>query len=567
MWTTSAFVIAATCVAANKAETSGKVVTTASGAIQGIVRATTTGSVNAFLGVPFAEPPIGDLRFKKPIPKNRWEGVLNATALPPLCPQTPAQFNSFFKITASDAVSEDCLFLNVFSPARSDPDLKPVVVYFHGGAFTYGGISMKIFDPSELAVRGDLVVVVVAYRLGALGFLHMGVEEAPGNVGLYDQLLALRWVRDNARAFGGDADKVTIMGESVGSISVAIHLVWPKSEGLFRRAFMQSGSPLGTHFIMNKTQATRKANAIVTYFNCDKSEDGSRRLDTEDVVACLRSKDFRDILKATASFNPTGLDGFLPLTGEEFLTGEPGEALAGVTLNAREVLVSVCEAEGDFFVHYLLSQAQILSELSLLTKQQMEMLMKVVVTAVTSADLSRIVEHYFDRVTSNNGKEVAYAASDLIGDLLFVCPTLEFAKGLTSGQRASVHAFVFSHKLSFAGWPEWMRPTHADDIVFTLGSALSEDIIPTDADVEAIEKFINVISTFSRTGVPQAINGTNWPKFNEDEQYLRIADGPAVLGTHFRQASCDFLNRILRYERKHRGFYSSASEKKFEDEL
>ncbi|KAH9368377.1 hypothetical protein HPB48_012693 [Haemaphysalis longicornis] len=138
MWTTSAFVIAATCVAANKAETSGKVVTTASGAIQGIVRATTTGSVNAFLGVPFAEPPIGDLRFKKPIPKNRWEGVLNATALPPLCPQTPAQFNSFFKITASDAVSEDCLFLNVFSPARSDPDLKPVVVYFHGGASPTG---------------------------------------------------------------------------------------------------------------------------------------------------------------------------------------------------------------------------------------------------------------------------------------------------------------------------------------------------------------------------------------------------------------------------------------------
>lgn len=550
MWIIVASVVAATCLAANKAETlcSEQVVTTTSGAIRGIIRNTTTGSVNAFLGIPFAEPPIGDLRFKKPIPKKPWEGVLNATSLTPLCPQIPAYVNEYFKITEADLVSEDCLFLNVFAPARTVPDLKPVVVYIHGGAFAYGGIPLKIFDPSELAVRGDLVVVVVSYRLGAFGFLHMGVEDAPGNMGLYDQRLALRWVRDNARAFGGDADRVTIMGESAGSISVGLHLISPKSEGLFRRAIMQSGSPFSGQFVMNETQAARKANAIVTYLGCDKDKDSSQKLGKEDVVACLRSKDFRDILKATESFNPMGLDGFFPITGEEFLPEKPGAALARVTPNAQEVLVSVCEAEGDFFVYYLLTEIQNLSDISLVTKRQMELFMRVLVSAMTSAEPEQIIKHYFDHVSAKKGKEVAHAASDLLGDLLLLCPTLGFAKGLSSGQNTSVHAFLFSHKLSFVGWPEWMRPTHADDIFFTLGSALSQDVNPTEADVKATENLVNVISTFSHTGVPQVINGTEWPKFNEDQQYLHIREGPAVLGKHLRKTSCDFLNKIQPYE-------------------
>ncbi|KAH9368379.1 hypothetical protein HPB48_012691 [Haemaphysalis longicornis] len=493
-------IVAATRLAAIMADTSGQVVTTTSGTIRGIVRTTTTGSVNAFLGIPFAEPPIGELRFKKPVPKKPWEGVLNTTALPPLCPQSPAHVNAYFQVTEADAMSEDCLFLNVFAPAGNDADLKPIVVYIHGGGFTFGGISMKIFDPSELAARGDLVVVVAAYRLGALGFLYMGVEDAPGNMGLYDQLLALRWVRDNANAFGGDADKVTIMGESAGSISVGIHLISPKSEGLFRRAVMQSGSAFSNQLKMDKARSARKARAIVTYFTCDKRENGSRNLSMKDFVACLRSKNYRDILKATESFNPTKLDGFFPVAGEEFLPEKPGVLLERVAPNAREVLVSVCAAEGDFFVYYLLTKLQRLNDINLLTKCQVDLFLTAILTAITRAEPEEIIEHYFDHINLGNGTEVAYAASDLLGDLLFLCPTLGFAKWLSSRQHTSVYAFLFSHKLSFLGWQEWMRPTHADDIFFTLGSALSMGVKPSGSDVKATEKFVDVISTFSHTG-------------------------------------------------------------------
>lgn len=549
MWITFAAFVAATCVVADKAESTGRVVTTTSGAVRGITRATTTGSVNAFLGIPFAEPPIGELRFKKPVPKKPWEGVLNTTALPPMCPQSPAHVNAYFEVTEADPMSEDCLFLNVFAPVGNDSDPKPIVVYIHGGGFTFGGISMKIFDSAELAARGDLIVVVAAYRLGALGFLYMGAEDAPGNMGLYDQLLALHWVKDNARAFGGDADKVTIMGQSAGSISVGLHLISPKSGGLFRRAFMQSGSPFTGQFLMNKSQSARKTKAIVTYLGCDKGDDGSQNLGSEAVVACLRSKDFRDVLKATESFSPIGLDGFFPIVlEEEFLPEKPAAALARGTPNAKDVLVSVCEAEGDFFIHYLLTEVQNLNDVSLLTKRQMELFLRVILTALTSADTEQLMKHYFDQVGAKAGKEVAYAAGDLVGDVLLLCPSLDFAKGLSSGQNTSVHAFLFSHQLSFVGWPEWTRPTHADDIFFTLGSALSQDVKPSEADVKATENLINVISTFSRTGVPQDINSTNWPKFNEDQQYLHFRDGPTVLGKHLRQSSCDFLNRIAPYE-------------------
>ncbi|KAL1418755.1 hypothetical protein MTO96_025784 [Rhipicephalus appendiculatus] len=193
------------------------VLSTACGDVRGIIRTTTTGPVLAFLGIPFAEPPLGERRFKKPTPKKPWKGVLNASSLPPMCPQVPVRVNNHFEVKAADLFSEDCLFLNVFKPVRNHGStLKRVVVFVHGGAFTFGGIYLKIFDASELAVRGDLVVVTIAYRLGPFGFLYLGTEEAPGNMGLYDQQLAMRWVRENARSFGGDPDVITAMGQSAG---------------------------------------------------------------------------------------------------------------------------------------------------------------------------------------------------------------------------------------------------------------------------------------------------------------------------------------------------------------
>ncbi|KAL1418753.1 hypothetical protein MTO96_025782 [Rhipicephalus appendiculatus] len=334
---------------------------------------------------------------------------------------------------------------------------------------------MKIYDASELAVRGDLVVVTIAYRLGPLGFLYIpGTEDAPGNVGLYDQQLAMQWVKDNARSFGGDPDAITAMGQSAGAISIGFHLSSPSSVGLFQRAFLQSGSPFIRAFVSSPAQAQARANMLADYLDCKTRN--SHELSASEMVTCLRSKNVSDILVAAESFNTAGLDGFFPVLGADFVPEKPGKALALTPPVARDILV--------------------------------------LLGAIANFDTEPILKRYFDPVTAKKGVDVVRAASDLFGDFLFGCPALSIARAL-SAANASVHVLRYSEQLSFLDWPGWIRPTHGDDIVFSLGSALSLAGRPSAEDVKATENMINVVATFSRTGVPKVVNGTTWRRFDE----------------------------------------------------
>lgn len=538
--------VAAGCLVAGVAEECQFVVHTTCGATRGIVRSTTAGPVLAFLGIPFAESPLGEHRFKKPTPKKPWQGVLNATSLRPMCPQNPTRIHNYFAVTEADPVSEDCLFLNVFKPVRNDSALRPVVVYIHGGAFLFGGIAMKIFDASELSVRGDLVVVTIAYRLGPLGFLYMGTEEAPGNMGLYDQQLALQWVKDNARSFGADPDVITVMGESAGAISVGIHLLSPSSDGLFQRAFMQSGSPFIGVFVSSPMKAASSTDMLAAYLDCKERD--SRELSATEVVTCLRSKDVGDILEAAESLHTAKFDGFVPFLGGDFVPEKLGKAFARVPPNARDVLVSVCEAEGDALIKYLLGAFNIVENLDKVTARRMEAVMRLPLSRVlVGTDIDAIMERYLGPVAGQNGIEVARAASDLLGDWMFGCPALSMANALAAAN-GSVHVLRYSERLSFIDWPEWVRPTHSDDIVFSLGSSLSLGRHPSDADVKATENMINIVSTFTRTGVPKVTDGTKWPKFGKEGEYLHIRNGSSAQEKHFFESTCNFWHKVLPHD-------------------
>lgn len=196
--------------------------------------------VNVFLGIPYAQPPIGDLRLRKPVPKQNWSATLNATRRPHQCRQNPQEWPAF--PGKSTNCSEDCLYLNLWAPADGIPgELRPVMVWIHGGDFILGSSSWDYYDGSMLSAYGEVVVVSMNYRLGRLGFLNAGTEEAPGNQGLYDQKLALQWVKDNALYFGGNASAVTLFGQDAGAASIAMHMMSPLSSGLFNRAILQSG--------------------------------------------------------------------------------------------------------------------------------------------------------------------------------------------------------------------------------------------------------------------------------------------------------------------------------------
>ena len=197
----------------------------------------------AFLGIPFAAPPTGPRRFCAPQPAKSWSGVRTANAFGNSAIQGTSPMPG---TAASGPRDEDCLYLNVYTPA-ADNRKRPVFFWIHGGGFTLGSGSEPLYDGSRLATRGDIVVVTIHYRLGALGYLHLGGHGgdkwgATANAGQLDQIAALEWVRDNITTFGGDPANVTIAGESAGSMAAATLLAMPAASGLFKRAVLQSGA-------------------------------------------------------------------------------------------------------------------------------------------------------------------------------------------------------------------------------------------------------------------------------------------------------------------------------------
>ncbi len=225
--------------------TDSNIVRTESGPVSG----TTSGGIRAYLGIPYAAPPTGDLRWRPPVPAQSWQGTRPATAYGPACPQVVPR--DTFAGAQPGNMSEDCLYLNVWTPARNPDDKLPVMVFIHGGSFLEGGGSIPLYNGTNLAKKG-VVLVNLNYRLGPLGFLahpaltNESLKNTSGNYGLQDQAAALKWVKKNIAGFGGDPNRVTIFGESAGAASVLVHLASNDTRGLYQQAIVESG-PLWTN--------------------------------------------------------------------------------------------------------------------------------------------------------------------------------------------------------------------------------------------------------------------------------------------------------------------------------
>lgn len=225
--------------------------------------------VSVWKGIPYAKPPVGSLRFRAPERPDSWEGIRDASSFSAVGLQTQREIMSFFGNDVSNT-SEDCLYLNVWSPAADDKK-RPVLVWIHGGSFVSGSGSADWYDGTSFAEQGDVVVVTINYRLGVFGFLHLGElsgEEyaSSGNCGILDQVAALEWVQENISAFGGDPNNVTVFGESAGAMSIGVLLGFPSAQGLFHRAILQSGTAA---FVHTPQTATKVANGLLAALQID----------------------------------------------------------------------------------------------------------------------------------------------------------------------------------------------------------------------------------------------------------------------------------------------------------
>ncbi|KAG5274060.1 hypothetical protein AALO_G00158710 [Alosa alosa] len=247
--------------------------------------------VHAYLGVPFATPPVGNLRLAPPQPLQGWEGVRDATQLPPMCVQdrtiTDGLLEAVGLVMDPLEASEDCLYVNVYTPAQPAKEAKlPVMVWIHGGGFIMGCASN--FDGSVLAAYQNVVVVTIQYRLGMLGFFSTGDDNAPGNLGLLDQVAALEWVQKNIHSFGGDPSSVTIFGESAGGVSVSLLVLSPLSTGLFHRAIAESGTADLVGLI--NTDPLTTAKIVANVLNCEGTK-------PDQIVDCVMRMSVEDIVK------------------------------------------------------------------------------------------------------------------------------------------------------------------------------------------------------------------------------------------------------------------------------
>ena len=422
----------------------GPVVPTGDGPVRGM----TAGSIDEFLGIPYAAPPTGHLRWRPPQPPAKWQGVRDATQFGPTCPQPPSPF------VPPGPISEDCLYLNVYTPARTGGDLgsggqggRPVLVWIHGGGLVQD--ASRNYDPAKLAADG-VVAVTINYRLGALGFLaHPALASRPGgpsgNYGLMDQQAALRWVRDNIARFGGSPHNVTIAGESAGGLSVLAHMVSAGSRGLFQKAIIESGS-----FALNQQPlATAEAagQAFAAQHGCP-----------DQTAACLRHLPVSDLVDPNFVEIPGVVDG-------KVLTEPIGTALAAGRFARVPVLNGTNHEEEALFVALGLTVSQgtdvpIPGRKVTLASYQADI---AVALGVTAARAAQIAAEY-PPGTDDSSATVAFTT--LVGDASFACPALQIDQ--LTAQRAPTYAYEFNDDNA----PQLFTPAGFLPAVATHGSEL-----------------------------------------------------------------------------------------------
>jgi para-nitrobenzyl esterase len=317
-------------------------VETTLGSVAGSVR----DDVHVFKAIPYAAPPVGPLRFRAPQPAAPWAGTRDATHYGPVAPQTPSPMETMFGGPEPVQSEADCLTLNVFTPAP-DGARRPVMVWIHGGAFVNGSGATPWYDGTAFARNGDVVLVTINYRLGALGFLHLDelsdafAGTGSGNVGILDQVAALEWVRDNAEAFGGDPNNVTAFGESAGAMSVGTLLGLPAAKGLFVKAIPQSGA---AHHARPTDVATDVARKFLAEAGLSADADG---------VAQLQELPIETLMAAQASLLPkTAASGglaFAPVVDGIVLPERPIDAIGGGSAADVAVLIGTTRDEMKLF--------------------------------------------------------------------------------------------------------------------------------------------------------------------------------------------------------------------------
>jgi para-nitrobenzyl esterase len=502
----------------------GPVVKTAQGDVQGFIKE----NVNMFYGIPYAAPPVGDLRWKTPQPHANWEGVRKTTSAPPLC------FQSMLYMQRGQ---EDCLYLNVATPDIKPAKPKPVMVWFHGGGFI-GGDGLQGTPLQRLAARGDVVVVSLQYRVGALGFMaHPALsaesektnnQSVSGNYGLMDQQAALRWVRDNIGAFGGDSKNVTIFGESAGGMSVCAHLASPVSAGLFKQAIIQSGPCTKNN--ADLSAAEKQGEWLAIRAGCE----GRGNL-----LQCLRDKKPEEILQALPNdpafvFGEGDFGVWGPVTDGHILPESIQQSFQSGRFNRVPVINGNNDDEGSLMVMFSHEY-----RFKPLQAEDYEKRIRYLV-----GDNQTIIDKVKARYPLEKYEDPGAALAAVLGDEFMSCNIHEVSDWLSPW--APVYAYTFTYPDAAFVLPEMRKlgAFHSAELQFVFHAPMNwfRSYFSGD-ELKLSNAMMDYWSQFAHTGNPNRAEQLVWPLYAEQKNQMMF-DRKLSIANNSKQEACAFWRSL-----------------------
>jgi para-nitrobenzyl esterase len=453
--------------------------------------------IRAFVGIPYALPPVGPLRWKAPESAAKWPGVRMANKFGNRCMQTSPFPDMVFQ---SPAESEDCLYLNVWTPAKSGAERLPVMVWIHGGGYFSGSGDETRHNGSVLASKG-VVLVTINYRLGVLGFLahpeltKESAHKASGNYALLDQIAALKWVHDNIAAFGGDPSKVTIFGESAGSFAVSAMVASPLANGLFARAIGESGAHFSAPGGSLPTMPLADAEKMGVAFGASL---GAKSL------AEMRALPASAFGKAIAS-TPTK---FSPIVDGYVFPADPWEIFAQGKQAHVPLLAGWNSAESKVMIPAAQSAAELEAQIRKQFPGKEDVALKVYPVGKTPQEV---------RLTS-----IALNSDNFIAYTTWKWIEMQVATG-----HAPVYRYLFDHIIPTAtGDPPADDPgaQHASDIEFVFSTLDTKKLAWRDSDRKTSDIIVSYWTNFAKNGNPNGPGLANWPAFDEKTRQVLVLD-------------------------------------------
>uniref|UniRef100_A0A8C3S5U2 Carboxylesterase type B domain-containing protein n=1 Tax=Chelydra serpentina TaxID=8475 RepID=A0A8C3S5U2_CHESE len=475
----------------------GTVVLTTSGPIRGKLLQAGSSTVTAFLGIPYAEPPMGALRFQKPIPHQPWSQVLETTSFGNACLQSPLTgYPDAETFTPKMRQSEDCLSLNVWVPHPWPNGTAPILVWIHGGGFFSGAASLDIYDGRFLAANAKVIVASMNYRLGALGFLSLP-PAAPGNPGLWDQQLALRWLQENAAAFGGDPAHLILYGQDAGAASVGFHLLSPESRPLITTAVLMSGAPNAPWAWISLEEAKERGRRLGQLLGCTDGDDTA-------LVGCLQGKESGEFPKHEFSVlsrkNQLGLP-FVPTPDGDFLPDTPPRLLQARHGQPMTIGIGFTANEGSYILIFAAPSFNLENASSIGWEELLQMVRLMVPEAPEEA--VRAVALWYSQEGEDQGDAwYRWAMEQILGDYLFVCPVIKMARQEAEAGNL-VYTYHFAHRTSSLSTPEWTGVPHGSELPYlfgTLASVGGANHTTDEAELLLSQKAMQYVAEFTRSG-------------------------------------------------------------------